>query len=452
MLLDALSQSLHLSKASMSHIAQAALSDRPMSLPEECQGASASPLTHRKSPSCQIIFAEVAVGQLGLGGKLGYSTPMGDSVVASGIEEGSITLSAHAPSELSIRTSCPMRVRGVLSGTAGSRIHLPATFVINDHPIGQVQGPFDSTGTVILPAGDHCLRVASRSPEERQTVWILCPVEEESVSTDEARLSIVTIACYPGDEAAEVLWPLAESVQWFGSFLSVMGVGTAYCNHASAKLRRLLEYVRALDTDYILFTDGKDSVLVGDTHEILRKFREFGTDFVISMERDCWPVFHDGWRNACPQMEDRWNFPNAGGWIGTKSGVIRVLTAACELQRSLVTGEYRGTGAKWDELLAPLHQDDQALLQLLYLEGVIVGDVRCRIFTNVALADRRLAGNDQYSFRNGRLRLNSTGEWPAVVHFSGPAFPECRDRWPAYFRACRGERSEATDSRRSVFA
>jgi len=335
-----------------------------------------------------------------------------------------------------------MSVRGVLNGTAGSRIHFPATFVVNEHPIGQVQGPFDSTDTVVIPPGEHCLRVASRSHEERQTVWILRPIEEPASPDKDSRLSIVTIACYPANEAAEVLWPLAESAQWFGCLLSVMGVGTAYNNHASAKLWRLLEYVKGLETDYILFTDGKDSVLVGDTNEILRKFKEFGTDFVISMERGCWPVFHDGWHDAFPRMEDGWNFPNAGGWIGTKAGVIRVLTAACELQRNLVAGEHRGIDAPWDELLTPLHKDDQALLQLLYLEGVIVGDVRCRIFTNVALADRRLTGNAEYSFLNGRLRLNSTGEWPTVVHFSGPAFPECRDRWPAYFRACRGGRRE----------
>ncbi len=400
---------------------------------------------HTREP-LQIISAELAHGQLGLGGKLGYSTVGGDQVVVSDLEPGAITLSAHAPSELLIRTAYPLAVRGVLNGTAAARPWFPATFVIDEHPIGQVQGPFDSTALVFIPPGDHCLRVASRSHEERQTVWILAPSQQPARGLQPPKLRIVTIASYPANEAAEVLWPLAESAQYFGQFLSVMGVGTAYGNHAAAKIRRLLAYVKTLDAEYILFTDGKDSVLIGGVEEILAKFLDFHTDFVISMERGCWPVFDDAWRDAFPRNTDGWNFPNAGGWIGTKAGVIRVLERASELQRTLVSGEPSGPADKWRHLLAPLHQDDQALLQMLYLEGRIVGDLRCRIFTNVAMADRRMAGNTEYTFSEGRIRLDSTGEWPAILHFSGPSFVECRDRWPAYFRVSRSKRSNQANS------
>ncbi len=66
------------------------------------------------------------------------------------------------------------------------------------------------------------------------------------------------------------------------------------------------KFIAGLETEYILFPDGKDSFLVGREEEIPGEFLRFGTDFLVSMERGCWPIFDREWRESFPAaMEER---------------------------------------------------------------------------------------------------------------------------------------------------
>jgi hypothetical protein len=118
-----------------------------------------------------------------------------------------------------------------------------------------------------------------------------------------------------------------------------MGVGTPYESEFKAKVLRLREFVRGLDAEYVLYMDGRDSLLLAGEEEILAEFSKFQADFVISMERGSWPVQDGNWRAAFPRVANGRQFPNAGGWMGTKSGVLRVLDRCAELQNLVATGK-----------------------------------------------------------------------------------------------------------------
>lgn len=383
-----------------------------------------------------LLSAEVGHGALGMNGLLGYTAGTDDRVTPGpGDGKSAITLSAHAPSEILIHTEAPLKVSGFLNATAAAETGSPAYFVINDHPIGVVQRPYDSTDGMVIPAGHHCLRITCRQNSYRHTVWRFSLQQEPAARTRATpSLAVVTVACYPVAEAAEILWPLAESAQNSGHRLSVLGVGTEYRSHVNAKIRRLLDHVRHLDTSHILFTDAKDTLILGQAGEILAEFDRFGTDFLISMERACFPIHDRRWRNLFAGQVDHRNWPNSGGWIGTKSGAIRVLEKALALQQELIAGRPSGLANCWRHLLLPMHHDDQAMLQMLYLDGMIKGDVECRIFTNFGTADARIEGNQDYLIKDGRVHLKSTGATPSVLHFSGPACPRDRDPWAAWAR------------------
>lgn len=378
-----------------------------------------------------ISHAEVGYGRLGFDGDLGYQTNSGRKVSQSGIAPESILLSAHAPSEIKLSVTCRMRVHGFLSDTAALLPSAPATFTLNEHPLGQVRGPGDRTAGIEIPPGDYTLRVACKIKDFRHTVWELLPCPENGSSTADKQLEVVTIACYPPQEAPEVLWPLARSAQRFGHLLSVTGVGTCYEGHTKVKITRLLDYIKQGTSEYVLFADGRDTLILADEEEIIETFKQFDSDFVISMESGCWPIFDASWRTSFPEMTDGRNWPNAGGWMGTRKGVIRVLTEAYRLQQDLIMGPVLGNASRWHHHLVNMHHDDQILLQFLYLEGKIKGDDSCRLFTNVGTADRRITDNPEFEFGSERVKLRSTGAEPSVIHFSGSACDECRDQWAA---------------------
>jgi len=108
-----------------------------------------------------------------------------------------------------------------------------------------------------------------------------------------------------------------------------------------------------------------------------------------------------------------------------------VLDRCEELQALARAGKLPGTLARWQQFAHRFRVEDQGLLQLCCLEGSSKGDGECRIFTDGHRADRRLTGNEEFEFLEGRVRLRATGAMPQIVHFPGGGSVACRDQWAA---------------------
>jgi len=378
-------------------------------------------------PLFQIRSGECGYGRVATDGRTGYSCPLTDRVLLPGEPEDAVYLSAHAPSRVEIDLVRPARVTGFLNVTARWMPENPAVFLINENPVGLAHGPLEQALPLTLSAGRHELRTACANSDSRHTVWRFDPVE----MTVKPRLALMTIGCYPPEISWKPLWHLCQSAVKQDRWLHVMGIGTPYGSHYDAKIVRLREFVAGLDADYVLYTDGKDSILIGGEEEILAEFGRFGADFVIAMERGCWPIRDGRWREAFPRAVEERRWPNAGGWMGTKAGALRVLDRCIELREMAARGGLHGRQEPWRYLSSRFVWDDQALLQLSFLEGGFKGDTESRIFTNFGTADRRLEGNPHYEIREGRIRVQRTGGMPQVIHFSSPALGACRDQCAA---------------------
>lgn len=381
----------------------------------------------KPEPLFEICAAKCGYGEVRTDGKLGYDCELtGGRVLGRQAEEVEF-ISAHAPSRVELVLHRPARVQGFLNATARWMPENPAVFLVNENPPGLAHGPLEESLPLTLGPGRHVLRAVCQNLNSRHTVWRLEPAAHYTPP----RLALVTIGCYPEAESWKPLWHLCQSAVRMDRWLHVMGVGTPYRNHYEAKVVRLREFIAGLEAEYVLYTDGKDSILTGGEEEILAEFAKLETDFVISMERGCWPIFDRQWRESFPAAVEERRWPNGGGWMGTKAGVLRVLERCLELREAAQQGRLPGSLAVWSRLARQFVWDDQALLQLCYLEGMFSGDTECRIFTNVGTADRRLAGNAHYQIVTGRTRVRQTGALPAVVHFSGPACHAAGDQWAA---------------------
>jgi hypothetical protein len=378
-----------------------------------------------EAPLFEITSAECKFGTVSIDGTLGYDTSLSSRVVNPGLSPRTIVISAHAPSRVEIVTNRPTEVFGFLNATGN--LGAPVVFTVNDNPIGVAAGPLQQTSSIRLPVGRHVLNAITTQSDLRHAVWAVEPID----AFDSKRLAVVTLACYPEREAWQQLWHLTQSLLHFGMRAHVMGVGTEFRSFTHAKVVRLASFIDQIDAEHILFTDSRDSFLVGGEDEIMSEFLKFDSDFVVSMERGCWPLFDETWKKSFPPVTDNRNWPNGGGWIGTKAGVMRVLNASNRIATEISTGQFTGLTKNWESMLKGRPHDDQLLMQVLYLNGEIMADKDCKIFTNVGTANRSITENGDYEFVDGRVVVTATKQSPQVIHFSGSAGAAARDQWAA---------------------
>ncbi|MXN64270.1 hypothetical protein GR183_05090 [Stappia sp. GBMRC 2046] len=186
--------------------------------------------------------------------------------------------------------------------------------------------------------------------------------------------------------------------------LEVIGEGRPYPGHG-AKIEYVIEYLSAQDPDeVVMYVDGYDVVLLANSEEIERKFREFGHPFVFSTEQNCnvngglfarFPVWF-----RYPKGKRPYRFINAGTFIG-KAGYMRDL-----LQRL-------------DAALAP---SDQTVINQYYVHhpAELALDHDHEIFT--CTAGRTGLEDEDYRVENGRLLNVVTNTFPCVLHCPGKNF------------------------------
>lgn len=106
--------------------------------------------------------------------------------------------------------------------------------------------------------------------------------------------------------------------------LQLYGTGN-WKGYADGKIRGALEFLRTR-TEYIcMFVDGHDSFLLNGEEEILDVFQSRLASIVISCEKTCWPDASLGSSYLSTIPPTPWQYPNAGGWIGTRAALVRAL-------------------------------------------------------------------------------------------------------------------------------
>jgi hypothetical protein len=155
--------------------------------------------------------------------------------------------------------------------------------------------------------------------------------------------------------------PLEKSLAGYGVAPAIYGLGLASWRHRY-KIDFALEHCRLSAASHILISDAADAVVVGHPAEILSRFTRMGVPALMALERNSYP----DWPRVA-QIEARRNpgvyrYGNAGGLIGSREFLCRMLVLARDLP------------------LRVLPDDDQGRMRIAALALGAAGDHRCRIF------------------------------------------------------------------------
>jgi len=100
-------------------------------------------------------------------------------------------------------------------------------------------------------------------------------------------------------------------------------------SYGVAKILHALEFLKTRTEDVCLYTDSQDSLLVHDAHAILNAWMRCGAPHVLlQAEKNCYP--EPSWEPEYPRTDSPWRYICAGGWMGTREGLIAALTELAE--------------------------------------------------------------------------------------------------------------------------
>lgn len=402
-------------------------------------------ITMRNVDTATIVSSSSGWGRVAIGGECGFDCPISaGNILLQEICSGQI-ISAHAESKVLINLQKPMNLSGFLSGTANLDLFNPVCYTINHNFLGALYGPGETTSGINLAPGSYLLQCECKPPPHcRHSGWLL----RETAPFDDARLAIMSVGRYPETELNRKISDFTRSAVGFGMLAKICGAGLPFRSFYLDKIVDLLAEIRVLPSQitHVLFSDSVDSFLLAGERDLLDRFSELGAEFVISMERECWPARDADWSSRfSPALDDRC-WPNSGGWMATKDGAVSVLTECIRIHEGCTAD----VPDRSFESLLPYREhfsNDQWLLQAAFLrqEVATTPDYRAEIFTNFGTADRKLVDNEDYDVRDGRLYCKKSHTYPLVAHFSGSARQECRDQWQAFLS--RGSRSNTNRDR-----
>ena len=192
---------------------------------------------------------------------------------------------------------------------------------------------------------------------------------------------------------------LVRSATMHGIELNV--VKSNVWNGFEDKIKGMLSVVdNYADDDIVCFIDAYDVLINSPPSEIIRLFREFNSDFVLSAELNCFP---EKFRNLYSQSQwTNFHYVNSGGYIGYKHAVKDFLT--------------------WKSLpdIVEICKDggDQAYLTTYYLENKgsksIVLDSDCKLFLSMFGVDW-----SEISIYRGNIYNEILKNQPCFIHFNG---------------------------------
>ncbi|EEH50901.1 uncharacterized protein MICPUCDRAFT_54942 [Micromonas pusilla CCMP1545] len=203
---------------------------------------------------------------------------------------------------------------------------------------------------------------------------------------------------------------LIESSQLHDVPIHVLGWGEKHPQPAQ-KLKATLKFLSRIDpSTTVLFVDAFDSIIVKDSYEILRRFKEFNSSSLIfGAENNCFPLSYPyfnlgydfcGDENYILKHKGYPSYLNSGQWIG-KAGVARRLFS----HYMLLVGE---------DLAETFTGTDQYAMELMRMTKAwnIEVDHEARLFqVGLSYSDEQIASGDTavWHFNGQKPRARTWG-------------------------------------------
>ena len=362
----------------------------------------------------------VGYGSLGLEGDLGFEASMtGNRVMLPPRVAFAQILSAHAPSEVVIDLAEPTSVRGALNASACLHDGGACEFWVDDHWIGDLSSPCETTPAIQLPAGTYRLGAwSTRKSWGAHSLWLLAESPEQH-----CRVALVTVACYRREQVKDTVRWLYASAAKVGWLVHAFGVGTPFESLYNNKVERLVVWLKALPSCYqhIVFLDARDAFVFGTEEEVASRLRH---PIMISMESPPWPERGERWTSefrALVSLNEEATplaFVNSGMYAGRRDTVVRFLGSLITLRKRWLAGDC-------PDWLKPYRHfnDDQFLFQARYRldPGGIRLDTRAELLCNMSWHHVELAHPDIHP--GDRKLTTRYGTEPLFLHFNGSQTP-----------------------------
>lgn len=180
----------------------------------------------------------------------------------------------------------------------------------------------------------------------------------------------------------------------------------------------------AIDSEYLIFTDSWDLVFATNPDEVMTRFHSFGTDIVISCEKNCFPVETKEAFDELGAPTD-YKYLNSGFIIGKTDAILTCLES---MDLDNVPDDHfdPGTGKN-------VHPNDQELWQLCYLKQPVSMTLD---FYQSICQTLHGANIDDLDFSEGRIRNKVTGSYPCSFHFNGGSKDKLEIRNPILTHLC----------------
>ena len=221
-------------------------------------------------------------------------------------------------------------------------------------------------------------------------------------SAQESKLFVASfservLVCTVATDRTSGLIDLEHSCERVGIQLRIFGNSSRWSG-MHFKLHTLcLELIRCRALyDYVIYTDGYDSVIAANADCIIRRFLAFDTPLLFSAEATCYPSAPGQTENDYPGAPTKYRFFNAGGFVGRLDYLLEVM-------------------AKWEALSANIN--DQEWWAGVYLSGKtqIKLDHECNIFQCLHGCE------DDVEFSPLGIQNRITGSVPCILHANGYA-------------------------------
>lgn len=204
---------------------------------------------------------------------------------------------------------------------------------------------------------------------------------------------LVCTANYARDDTQ--LARLRESCDFYNLDFDYFGKGLPWEGSRISKAERMISYLKDIEHEYVLFTDGWDSWMLADEDSIMRKFKKFDKPVVACGHPFCYPYKEIG--DQFPDAPTRFKYICAGQFMGERKTLIDVLYKVVQ------QGGWSDQGA-WNRAFANGSIREEVAI-----------DYGCDLFLTASDF-----GIEDLFFRSGKIFYMETGKAPIGIHFGGP--------------------------------
>jgi hypothetical protein len=180
---------------------------------------------------------------------------------------------------------------------------------------------------------------------------------------------LTVLTCNNGSDAMGIL---ERSAQALGVPCLVRGLGISPWINSRHKPLIILEALRQIETEYTLYADSRDAVILGNLRSAVERFVDHrGCDLLFGGDRINWPALPEFRRfelSIPGARETQFRFLNGGAWIGK--------TSFCQ--------EFFSEAVKLDPV-PEVPDSEQGILKKLLPKFYprVQLDYRCEIFQNI---------------------------------------------------------------------